>query len=140
MNLTLKYNLDKFSKRDIYRKFFALLSVLNPDKDKRLQDCEIDMIAEFMMLPPKYKHYRFASPAKKRVIKSAKEDLGWSLTPTNIRNKLYSLIKKDILTRDEDMVIYFKPHVRKMLDNLEEGKDISITTIFNLNAPQSDIV
>jgi hypothetical protein len=140
MKLTLKFDNTKFSKREVYRKFFTLISILNPDKDKRLQDCEIDMIAEFMMLPPKYDYYRFASPSKKRVIKTAKEELDWNLSATNIRNKLYSLIKKDILVRDEDQVIYFKPYIRTMLEEIRKGNGVNITTIFNLNDEKPNII
>jgi hypothetical protein len=134
----MKINIDKrnFSEKEIYSKILEFLSTLNPDPDKRLQDTEVKLLVEFLTLPEKYKYYRFATPSRTRVQKNAAAD-GWVISRTNLNNKLYKILEKGYLVRDEDSVIYLDPSVRSILDKLANKEEVSITLNFSLEDVQT---
>lgn len=115
--------------KDALKFFFSCLDVARP-KAARLTQSEVDMLVDFIMLPPKFKYYRFSSPAKKAVIKSSEQ----KLSIANINNKLYSLIEKGIIYRDDDKVLYMDKSVEQatsvLVENFSALKPTSI--VFNI--------
>lgn len=103
--------------------YFKLINFVISDKDKRLSNSEIRLLALFMSLDhKKFQYQRFSTLAKKKVLELAKAQ-GWKLTSINITNKLYSLILKEFLTRDEDNVIYVSPKIVKgVMEIINNGK------------------
>jgi len=116
----------KLSYRDVYRKLLHILNAFQEAaSEEKLASSEIDLLAEFLILPKKKFEYQpFSTLAKNKVIENAKAQ-GWSLSRENINNKIYSLVLKGYLWRDDDGVVYLKPHIKKLIDQLR--KDIDVT-------------
>jgi len=75
-----------------------------------LSEAEIRLLAEFILLPEKFSYQRFSKHAKDKVLTQCREH-GWDITRVNLNNKLYSMIGKGILRRDDDSVIYIQTSV-----------------------------
>ena len=120
-------------KREIVRSFLRLLSSLNPKPQNYLTDAEINLLAEFLILPSKYEFYLFSKVPKKRV-RETLESIGWKLSPESMNQKLYSLIDKEYLYRDDDNIIYLskylKHQTKNLLSRLDEQKDFNILISF----------
>lgn len=111
------------SKRSLIYKYFDLINAAQPNPDKILTEKEIELLTEFLLLPKKFKYQLFSLQAKKKVIKMAKENLGWELTKENLNNKVYALIGKGYLKRDSDSVIYLQEYISKTIDELLEAME-----------------
>jgi hypothetical protein len=127
----------KLSLKDTYRKVFHILNAFQDKMDVKLTDSEIDLLAEFLILPRKRFEYQpFSTLAKNKVIESVRER-GWKLSRENINNKIYSLVIKGYLWRDADSVVYLKPHIKKLVEQLRKSIEIdakySFTIEFKLN-------
>lgn len=85
------------------------------EEERTLTETEIIFLSRTVALPAKYRYYRFATPAKKRLQKQYQED-GRECTLASLNNKIYSLLKKNILWKDEDNVVYFDKSIDKVLD------------------------
>lgn len=101
--------------------FFELMSALNPNDKAKLTPSELRLLTGFAMLPAKHRFHRFSSISKKKVLKILKEEYNWEITNLNINHKIYGLIDKGYLFRDEDNVVYFSKSISKMLDSLVES-------------------
>jgi hypothetical protein len=120
----------KLPPKEIYKRIFYLLNAFQTQKDKLLTDSEIDLLAEFLILPKKKFEYQpFSTVAKNKVIEST-EKYGWILSRENINNKIYSLVQKGYLTRDEDNVVYFSSHIKKLVDKVRTGLAIEQRFLF----------
>jgi hypothetical protein len=120
----MKIQLKMQNLRQGLTQLFDLLNSVNPKEEDKLTSTEIRVLVEFLLLPrKKFEYQRFSSVAKKRVIKSLQEHDGWTLSPENLNNKIYSMIEKKFLRRDEDQVIYLAKHIKtlafKLVDNFE---------------------
>jgi len=133
MNITLK-DLDKLN---FYTAYLRLInSVLSVDSSKTLHPTEIKVLAYFLCLDHEvYRHKRFSSLAKKKVVEMAKNS-GWNLSRININNKLQSAIRKGYLRRDEDGVIYFNKLIMKGLEEYLEKNAVKL--IIDLQWKSSD--
>lgn len=105
-------------------KLLSLLSFLHTP----LTDMESLVLKSFLCLPPKFRYHRFSSSGRKAVIKSLAE-VGVKLSPANLNNRLYSLIEKKYLRRDEDNVIYTAEFLEKIVYLYDQNKKFN----FNLN-------
>jgi len=126
--------------RDTIRSFLRILSSLNPNPQNYLTDAEINLLAEFLLLPPKYEFYLFSKVPKKKVRENLLS-IGWKLSAESMNQKLYSLIDKQYLYRDEDNVIYLskylKHQTKHLLDKLNSQQDFNILITF-LPPPSQD--
>jgi cysteinyl-tRNA synthetase len=75
-----------------------------------------------------------SSQSKKYIINKIQEETGVTHSYQNLNNKIYKLIKKGYLWKDEDSQVYFKPFILKALGKLEkaleEGKHYDFTFRF----------
>lgn len=117
----MKVNFKEGHLREIFRRFFRILNAAQPDPKNYLTDAEINLLAEFASLPPKYEFHRFSHIAKKKVQERLKEEAGWKVSMPSINAKIYSLIEKDILWRDEDSVIYFKKYLKQLIKTITQS-------------------
>ena len=129
--MKVKIDRSNFDRRTVFSKLLEFISTLNPNSEHRLHDSEIALLVEFLMLPEKYKYYRFSAPAKTRLEKTALKELGWKLTRTNLNNKIYSILDKGYLVRDEDGVIYFAKYLRSIVEQILDDKTWELTLQFN---------
>lgn len=112
--ITFKPKID--SLYDAITFFFHCLDA-NLSPERRATPAELDVLVEFILLPEKFKYYRFSSHAKKAVIKAFKEK-DKHLTMENVNNKIYALLLKEILYKDEDKVVYLDKTIDKALTSL----------------------
>lgn len=113
----MKISLVKDSKAGALRAYFSLLQFVFP-KEKQLTELEIELLILFLSLPEKFKYSRFSTLAKNKVIEIAAQEQGWKLSRINVNNKLYSLIDKGVLVRDEDGVIYINKTIDRGISQL----------------------
>lgn len=120
--MTIKYPIST-EKQFLYI-YLTLYNALKPE-EKRLVPSEIDMIIGFALLPEeKFQYQRFSTLAKNTLIKNYDPHL----TKVNINNKLYTLLSKEFLKRDEDKVIYLPKHLLTALSAFRKNP-----TNFQLN-------
>lgn len=126
--MTIKY--PKVSEREFLEKYISILNVLLPEEQKLIPS-EIELVIEFAILPEdKFQHQRFGSLAKNRVI-SAFKLVGKVYHKVNINNKLYSLIDKKFLYRDEDNVIYMPKYLLEALREFRKTNKFIFNIEFN---------
>lgn len=126
--MTVKY--PKLSEKEFVCKYLQTINILLPE-EQQLIPSEIELITEFALLPEdKFQYQRFGSIAKNKVIEifSAK---GKVFTKVNINNKLYSLLAKNFLTRDEDSIIYLPKHLLKALSTFRQTKQYELNIRFS---------
>lgn len=113
----------KVNERDAYKRLLTLMNSFHDDEDSKLTLSEIEILAEFLTLPrKKFEYQQFSTLAKSKVIANV-ADKGWSMSRENLNNKVYSLVKKKILWRDADGVVYFMPHIKKAIEQLRNSVD-----------------
>ena len=113
----------------------SFLSSLRPPK-QRLTNSEITHLAEFINLAPKYRSQMFSTLSKMKV-KQSLDAKGLTATTSNINIKLYSLIKKGYLKRDEDSVIILQPSIAGLLDEFRSSNKLSFTLTFTRDKEKS---
>lgn len=120
-------------KREALRKLFEILNAVQLDSSKQLTDTEIRLLVEFLCLPnKKFEYQRFSSLAKTKVIQTAEEELDWVLSRENVNNKIYSMLDKGYLWRDEDSVIYLAKHIDALTKKLNHVYDSNTPFEFNI--------
>jgi hypothetical protein len=107
----------------------SFLSSLRPVK-QRLSNSEIEHLIEFINLAPKYRSQMFSTLSKLKV-RDILKSKGKTATTGNINIKLYSMIKKGFLKRDEDSVIVLQPSIQKLLDAFYQTGKLQFTLNFN---------
>ncbi len=117
----------KLSLRKLLRKYFQILNLIQEDTAYHFTEVEIQVITEFLLLPPKFSYARFSLPAKRRVIQSIKEIYDKDMTMLSINNKLYSLVSKGYIKRDTDKVMYLQPYIIKATTPLISSPSYDIT-------------
>lgn len=126
----MKINYPSLDERSFLKKYLAFYNLLVPEVQQLLPS-EIDLVTEFALLPDsKFSYQRFGSLAKNKVIEAATEK-GWKLTKLNINNKLYALLDKRFLRRDEDKVIYMPEHLMKALQSFRTNNNFEIKLMFH---------
>ncbi|OQB03520.1 MAG: hypothetical protein BWY21_02156 [Parcubacteria group bacterium ADurb.Bin216] len=122
--MTIKY--PKLSEKEFLFRYLEIMNSLLPES-QRLIPSEIELVIEFAILPEdRFQYQRFGSLAKNKVIESFSSQ-GRTFTKVNINNKLYSLLEKKFLVRDEDKIIYLPKHLLQALSAFR--KDL----LFNMN-------
>lgn len=108
-----------------------VLNLINPNPENRTTEAENKVIVEFLSLPEqKFKHQRFSTLAKKRVLESLKQNHDWDLSRENLNNKIYSLMQKNLITRDEDGVLYFTSTLLRAFATANEA--LNSKQVFNI--------
>ncbi len=107
----------------------SFLSSLRPPK-QRLTNSEIEHLVEFINLAPKYRSQMFSTLSKTKV-KDILKAKGKTATTGNINIKLYSLVRKGYLKRDEDSVIVLQPSLQKLLDTFRQTGKLQFSLNFN---------
>lgn len=121
---------DNLSESEFLGKFLNMINLLTP-VEKHIAYAESQLLIEFLLLPEeKFKYQRFSNLAKAKVIAACKEK-GWSLTKINVNNKIYSLIDKGFLRRDDDGVIYVAKYLLSALLSFRANKTFEIKLAFN---------
>ena len=106
--------------------YLQLYNALLP-LEQRLMQSEMELVTEFALLPDdKFQYQRFGTLAKNKVIEASSR----SLTKMNINNKLYSLLDKNFLKRDEDKVIYLPKHFTQALQAYRKDPNFAINITF----------
>lgn len=122
-------NYPSLTEEEFIEKYLHFYNLMVPE-EQRLVDSEINLLKEFILLPDgKFSYQRFGGLAKTKVVQSAAAK-GWNLTKLNINNKLYALIEKQFLKRDEDSVIYLPKHILSAVKGFREGKKFNIQVNF----------
>ena len=123
--------------RESLSKFFHFINAAQLDSTKILTDTEIQVLIEFIMLPEKFKYQKFSTLAKRKVREILKEEFKWVLSKENLNNKIYAMIDKNILTRDEDGVIHLVNHLKipinSLMDSIQKKKSYDITFRYEIN-------
>jgi len=122
--------------RQALTKFFHFINAAQMDTSKHLTPTEIKLLIEFILLPPKFQYHRFSRLAKSKVQEFlSNSDSSWNLSRENLNNKLYSMLDKDILRRDEDKVIYLAKHIEspvfELIRRLSNNEPYTITFKFS---------
>lgn len=127
------------SPRDALKVYLRSLSSTLPPPFKELAPTEIDLLAEFILLPDKYHWARFSSPAKNRVVQEFSQHSG-PLTRANLNNKLYSIYSKGYLKKDEDRVWYINKNILQAASKVvkEYSTNGSFTYTFSIVAQKSE--
>ncbi len=118
--------------REQVTNIFHLLNYVQPNQDNALTDTEIEVISAICLLPPKFEHSRFSPQGKKRAIEICKEEFGKDYGKGNFNNKIYSLLKKEYLQRDEDNIIYLNKNILRIINDLKENKKFEIIVQFDV--------
>jgi hypothetical protein len=111
--------------------FLKMLSLLSSAKD--ITEAEAEVLSYFMVLPAKYKYFRFAPQARKLVISLFKED-NKDMSPANLNNKIHSLVNKGYIIRQEDNMLVILPSLLKAVDAFKQTGKLDI----NLNFTRED--
>ena len=122
-------NHPSITEEQFVEKYLEFYNLMVPE-EQQLVDSEISLVKEFILLPDdKFSYQRFGGLAKTKVVESAASK-GWKLTKLNINNKLYALIEKGFLKRDEDSVIYLPKHILSAAKEFRTSKKFSIHVNF----------
>lgn len=123
-------NYPSLTEEQFIEKYLRFYNLMVPE-EQQLMDSEISLLIEFALLPEeKFSYQRFGGLAKTKVVESA-ANKGWHLTKLNINNKLYALIEKGFLKRDEDSVIYLPKHILQALKEFKDSKKFNIQISFS---------
>ncbi len=90
------------SRREFITRFFDLWNILQKE-EYRLRTKEIAILAEFLLLPDKFKYSRFSTQARKYVLRTVNES-GWNLSQQGLAQLIKSLTDKGIVKLDIDGV------------------------------------
>lgn len=127
MTLNLKAN-----SRQFLTYYLSVLSSLRPPS-QQLSPYELLVLVEFALLPQKYASYPFSPAGKRQVLSS----LSKKFTKSAFHAKIYSLLKKGYLVRDEDKVILIPPFIRQALQQFISNSSFNISLNFDADNPSS---
>ncbi len=118
------------TKMEFFGHMLEVLNVLQPEKGKRITQTEKDVLIGFFLLDSqKFRYQRFSRLAKKKVIEIF-TSMGQKLTKENLNFKLYRLIDKGYLIRDEDNIVELKEYLNDLLymgyDALENNEPLTM--------------
>lgn len=122
MSLTLA----SLSPQQFLTTLLALLSALRPPP-KQLTAHEITLLTAFLLLPTKFSSYPFSTPGKKKVAATLK------LSSQTLHARIYSLLKKGFLRKDEDGVILLPTTITRALSTFLSAHTFTLTTTLTLD-------
>ena len=101
-------------RREFLTKFFDLWNVLQKETT-RLTNKEIKALAEFLLLPDKFRYSRFSTQARKHVLRTCQE-AGWELSYQGLTQLIKSLTDKGVIILDPDGVKAIHPSLEVLID------------------------
>jgi len=122
----------KMNKTKSLIKLFEFYNFIQPVQANLLTVSEMELLSVFCTLPEKYRHSMFSIHGKRKVIQEYKSLFGKTLSNVNLNNKVYGLLDKGFLFRDEDKVIYLKPFLRKALDDVAKNNRIEFNVLIDV--------
>ncbi len=123
----------QLKKKDSREMISSFLKVMNLFLETRITESEIILLTEFVLLDDeKYRYFRFAPQCKTKVLKSLKS-IGVNYTKQNLNNKLYSLLEKKIVRRDEDGVMYYAKELEKMFEFIKADDNLPKKIVIELD-------
>lgn len=135
MSAQLRISSPQTSMFDMFVTYFSLINFAIADPNKQLSGAEIRLLSLFMSLDnEKYKYHRFSTAGKKKVIEMAAK-MDWKISSININNKIYALIVKGFLFRDEDNVIYISKKIESGINELIKNKKITVAYEIHYKEP-----
>ena len=122
INMIFKLKPRFHDKRTLIHKFLMILSSIMKDEPSYfISTHEVYLLTELMLLPEKYKYARFSVAAKKFIINSMSEHYGLKISSQNLNTKIYSLIGKEFIWRDEDKVLYLASIIERFIEQLNQA-------------------
>lgn len=118
--------LSKFSNlslEDFTTLLLRFISALQP-LERQLSPVQLEVLKKTLLLPDKYR-YRLFTYATKKYVASL-----FPMSVSNLNNRIYELIEKKYLYRDEDKVIYVNPALLQAVDLFKKQKSITLTYVF----------
>lgn len=128
----MNINLPSQSPREFLRSFLRIISGLSTP-DNYLTPMEERVLIEFILLPTKYRYYRFSPPGKRQVLKSLNLP---KFNAPRLNAVIYILLKKKYLYRDEDNTLYLQPFLEKTFQQFISSPTLSITLNFETKLDQ----
>lgn len=122
----MSFSLHSLSPQQFLTTLLSLLSSLRPTS-KQLTPQEIELLTTFLLLPTKFSSYPFSTPGKKKVATLLK------LSPQTLHARIYSLLKKGFLRKDEDGVLLLPPKLTSALSSFISTTEYSFLTTFTLD-------
>lgn len=117
----MKVKFNNLNDEEFLEKLLDFINLLTPD-EKKITSLEKKALVLFTLLPEeRFKYQRFSTLAKNKVLLMAKER-NWILSKINLNNKIYGLIEKGFLRRDEDSVIYVPDYILKAYNEFVNNK------------------
>jgi hypothetical protein len=100
------------SPKEFMTLFLRTLSSLRKEK---LSPQELDMLVAFSLLPHKFTSFPFSTVGKKKVAKQLK------ISNQALHARIYSLLKKGYLRKDEDGVVLLPAFIHQTLTSFLKG-------------------
>lgn len=122
----------QLTKLNALLKLLGFYNYIQPQSSNVLTPSEMELLAVFCTLPDKYKHSMFSIQGKKKATGIYQEIFGKTLSGVNLNNKIYCLLDKGFLHRDEDKVIYIKPFLLDSIKKMNENKTIQLGVTINV--------
>lgn len=126
----MKINIKLSSEKEFILAYLKMSNLLLPPQSQ-LHDVEMEVIAYFATLPPKFDYQRFSPLAKKKVIEAFKEN-DRNMSIFNLNNRLHALVKKSFLRRDEDRVLYLPKNLLIALESFRKNKEFNINILWQI--------
>lgn len=130
------------TRREYLWKMFEIIDCMQLDKNSITTNKEKEMMIEFLCVPLRYSYFRFSKHSKKYVRSIIEKKDGNVCTNQNMNNKIYSLMRKGLLYRDDEGHIRFKPYiastVKKVHDSLSKGSFYDLKFRFRVTEDATD--
>ena len=132
----MKLNYPSITEEEFTEVLLSFLSSLKP-YNLGLSKKEILLLTEFINLAPKYRSQMFSTLSKQKVIASLKSK-GVNMSNAHINVKIYSMLRKGFLKRDEDSVIVLNAAILKQVEQFRAQGNIQFTLSFTRGKKKED--
>lgn len=113
--------------------YLDIYGVVRGDKYKLSdKEKELLLVAALIYGDDKFKHQLFAVKGKNRIMEEM-ENRGFYIKKNLMSTRIYSLLDKGFLYRDEDGIIYLPIHFRKAIDEFRKHKIFTFTLVYENN-------
>lgn len=99
-------------------KVFGLLSFMDSNPKRKLTESEIYTLITLALLPERFRYNRFSALAKNKARESYKLFFGINVSIPNFSNKIYSLVDKGYIARDEDGIMFINEKIMHLVSLL----------------------
>lgn len=107
-----------------------LVDLISTVRTSSLPPSCIETLAQFLSLPPKYKHFPFSPQGRAIVMKNM--DI-----PSNLlQNKIHILIKKGYIVRDTDGALTIPKALTSLYEQFIKNKTLDLSFLFVYGEPE----